>query len=148
MSFEGDERAPSWGGGGSPIWDGGGIPGVGGRVLAISHAVSAYACRLEDATALTACELRGFREESRERDLMLQAELQKLQLLVTAQTRAYVAAFAQKKRKAVQLEAQLGTLLGSVKLIAAKQGQTDELCADLKEGLHKLVSGRRGVHLM
>jgi len=147
MSFEGDDRAPSWGGGGAPIWDGGGIPGVGGRVLAISHAVSAYACRLEDATALTACELRAFREESRERDLMLQAELQKLQLLVTAQTRAYVAAFAQKKRKAVQLEAQLGTLLGSVKLIAAKQGQTDELCADLKEGLHKMVSGRRGVHL-
>ena len=27
------------------------------------------------------------------------------------------------------------------------QGQTDELCADLKEGLHKVVSGRRGVHL-
>ena len=80
-------------------------------------------------------------------DRMLQAELQKLQLLVTAQTRAYVAAFAQKKRKAVQLEAQLSTLLGSVKLIAAKQGQTDELCADLKEGLHKVVSGRRGVHL-
>jgi len=47
----------------------------------------------------------------------------------------------------VQLEAQLSTLLGSVKLIAAKQGQTDELCADLKEGLHKVVSGRRGVHL-
>ena len=147
MSFEGDERAPSWGGGGAPIWDGGGVPGVGGRVLAISRAVSAYACRLEDATARTAGELRGFREESRERDLMLQAELQKLQLLVTAQTRAYVAAFAQKKRKAVQLEAQLSTLLGSVKLIAAKQGQTDELCADLKEGLHKVVSGRRGVHL-
>ena len=147
MSFEGDERAPSWGGGGAPIWDGGGVPGVGGRVLAISRAVSAYACRLEDATARTAAELRGFREESRERDRMLQAELQKLQLLVTAQTRAYVAAFAQKKRKAVQLEAQLSTLLGSVKLIAAKQGQTDELCADLKEGLHKVVSGRRGVHL-
>ena len=133
--------------GGAPSWGGSGMSGVGGRVLAISHAVSAYACRLEDATALTACELRGFREESRQRDLMLQSELQKLQMLVTAQTKAYVVAFAQKKRKAVQLEGQLHALLGSVKLIAAKQGQTDELCADLKEGLHKICT-RRGVFVL
>ena len=66
---------------------------------------------------------------------------------VAAQTRAYVAAFAQKKRKAAQLEGQLQSLLSTVKLMAVKQSQTDEQCADLKDALHKIVT-RRSVFVL
>ena len=150
---------------------------MGAKLRAAAHGVAAYAQRLEDTANSTSAELHAFRAESQRRDVQLQHELQKLQArrrrrplvsrprspielgshaapcprpwqaLVAAQTRAYVAAFAQKKRKAAQLEGQLQSLLSTVKLMAVKQSQTDEQCADLKDALHKIVT-RRSVFVL
>ena len=117
------------------------------RVMALARSIDAHAHRLEDGAAQTARGLIICREESRSRDATIEVELQKLQRLVAAQTKAYVAAFAQKKRKDVQLEGQLHTLLSTVTGIAHKLHSVDEQTLQTKDALHKIIS-RRSVFIL
>ena len=121
--------------------------GAAERVMMLARAIDAHAHRLEDGAAQTARELIICREESRSRDATIEVELQKLQRLVAAQTKAYVAAFAQKKRKAAQLEGQLHTLLSTVTGIAHKLQSVDEQTTQTKDALHKIIS-RRSVFIL